>query len=155
MFQGLLTDEAVLYELSCLMSDPGSQQQVVHPDPFFANREAVLYTCLIALQDVRLDIGLTTWYPGTNTGAAHEAFKGEATKDELLKTYPAVLGTLSKGPCAIYDSRCLHCGTANKSMNSRSLFYFSFKNLVSECQEGDWGDECFVEGSGVGFGRVE
>ena len=122
----------------------------------------MLYTCFIALQDVRLDMGPTTWYPGTNTGAAHEAFKGEATKDELLKTYPAVLGTLSKGPCAIYDSRCLHCGTANKSMNSRSSFYFSiqkFKNWVSwesgECQEGNWGGECFVEGPGAGFGRVE
>lgn len=125
----LLTDNAVLYELSCLMSDPGSQRQVVHPDtPVFENKEAVLYTCFIALQDVRLDMGPTTWYPGTHTQAAHDAFKNDATKDDLLKTRPAVLGTLKKGSCAIFDSRCLHCGTANKSMDSRSLFYFSFKN---------------------------
>jgi ectoine hydroxylase-related dioxygenase (phytanoyl-CoA dioxygenase family) len=141
-FQGLLSDEAVLYELSCLMSDPGSQRQVVHPDtPFFANKEAVLYTCFIALQDVRLDMGPTTWYPGTHTGEAHAAFRDDASadagadadagasgKDQLLKTRQAVLGTLSKGSCAIFDSRCLHCGTANKSDDSRSLFYFSFKN---------------------------
>jgi len=125
----LLTDNAVLYELSCLMSDPGSQRQVVHPDtPFFADKEAVLYTCFIALQDVRLDMGPTTWYPGTHTQEAHDAFKNVATKDDLLKTRPAVLGTLKTGSCAIFDSRCLHCGTANKSMDSRSLFYFSFKS---------------------------
>lgn len=125
----LLTDNAVLYELSCLMSDPGSQRQVVHPDtPFFADKEAVLYTCFIALQDVRLDMGPTTWYPGTHTQEAHDAFKNVATKDDLLKTRPAVLGTLKTGSCAIFDSRCLHCGTANKSLDSRSLFYFSFKS---------------------------
>jgi ectoine hydroxylase-related dioxygenase (phytanoyl-CoA dioxygenase family) len=111
---------------------------VVHPDtPFFANKEAVLYTCFIALQDVRLDMGPKTWYPGTHTGEAHAAFRDDASasasagasgKDELLKTRQAVLGTLSKGSCAIFDSRCLHCGTANKSDDSRSLFYFSFKN---------------------------
>jgi ectoine hydroxylase-related dioxygenase (phytanoyl-CoA dioxygenase family) len=39
-----------------------------------------------------------------------------------------VLGTLSKGSCAIFDSRCLHCGTANRSDQSRALFYFSFKS---------------------------
>lgn len=145
----ILSDKAVLHEFSCLMSDPGSQRQVVHPDtPFIVGKGPALYTCFIALQDVRLDMGPTTWLPGTHTAEAHEAFKdtggpreafmntggssdgddGDSRKDALLKNQPAVLGLLSKGSCAIFDSRCLHCGTANKSMDSRALFYFSFKN---------------------------
>lgn len=131
----ILSDDAVLYELSCLMSDPGSQRQVIHPDtPFIEGRGPVLYTCFIALQDVRLDMGPTTWLPKTHTAEAHEAFldtdssNGESRKDALITNGKAVLGTLSKGSCAIFDSRCLHCGTANKSMDSRALFYFSFKN---------------------------
>jgi len=131
----ILSEDAVLYELSCLMSDPGSQRQVIHPDtPFIEGKGPVLYTCFIALQDVLLDMGPTTWLPGTHTAEAHEAFMdsdsstGESRKDDLIRNKPAVLGTLSKGSCAIFDSRCLHCGTANKSMDSRALFYFSFKN---------------------------
>lgn len=39
-----------------------------------------------------------------------------------------VLGLLPKGCCAIFDSRTLHCGGANRSDTSRALFYFTFKN---------------------------
>lgn len=133
----ILGEDAVLYELSCLISDPGSQRQVFHPDtPFIAGKGSVLYTCFIALQDIRLDMGPTIWLPGTHTAEAHEAFAdsvsglsgGETRKDELIRTRKAVLGTLPKGSCAIFDSRCLHCGTSNKSQDSRALFYFSFKN---------------------------
>jgi ectoine hydroxylase-related dioxygenase (phytanoyl-CoA dioxygenase family) len=131
----LLGKEAVLYELSCLMSDPGSQRQVVHPDtPYREDDEPVLYTCFIALQDINIDMGATIWIPGTNTRQAHELFKdedtslGESAKDRLLRTTPAVVGLLPKGCCAIFDSRTLHCGGSNKSETSRALFYFTFKN---------------------------
>ena len=139
--------DAKLYEFSTLMSDPGSQRQNVHPDtPYLDGKGPVLYTCFIALQDVTLDMGPTIWFPRTNNKQSHDAFMdtylsngggeggedGEepqlSPKDELIKTKPAVLGTLPKGSCAIFDSRTLHCGTANRSEKSRALFYFSFKN---------------------------
>ncbi|GFH44644.1 hypothetical protein CTEN210_01118 [Chaetoceros tenuissimus] len=125
-------EDAVLHELSTLISDKGSQRQNVHPDtPYLEHHpDPVLYTCFIALQDVELDMGPTTWYPNTHTKEAHEVFKaGGEGKDDLLANTPAVLGTLKKGSCAIFDSRCLHCGTSNQSAKdmSRALFYFSFK----------------------------
>ena len=136
--KALLGKGSILYELSCLVSDPGSHRQNLHPDtPHFEGKAAVLYTCFIALQDVRLDMGPTTWLPGTHTAEAHEAFQdsnspsdgGESRKDELIRTAPSVMGLLPKGCCAIFDSRLLHCGTANRSENdSRALFYFSFKD---------------------------
>ena len=125
-------EDAILHELSTLISDKGSQRQNVHPDtPFLDHHpDPVLYTCFIALQDVELDMGPTTWYLNTHTKEAHETFKaGGEDKDNLLANTPAVLGTLKKGSCAIFDSRCLHCGTSNQSAKdlSRALFYFSFK----------------------------
>lgn len=115
------------------MSDVGSQRQVIHPDtPFIDGKGPVLYTCFIALQDVTLDMGPTTWLPRTHTKEVHDAFTaGTESKDELLKKQPAVLGLLPKGSCGIFDSRLLHCGSANRSSDtskSRALFYFSFKN---------------------------
>ena len=131
----IFSDNAVLYEFSCLISDPGSQRQVIHPDtPFLEGKGPVLYTTFIALQDIHVDMGPTTWLPGTHTFEAHEEFKdddssnGQSRKDSLLRTSDIALGILPKGSCAIFDSRLLHCGTANRSEQSRALFYFSFKN---------------------------
>jgi len=52
VIETVFTDQAVLYELSCLISDPGSQRQVMHPDnPMIPGREEpTLLTCFIALQ---------------------------------------------------------------------------------------------------------
>ena len=138
--QQLLGKDAVLYELSCLISDPGSHRQVIHPDTpcASANEEPVLYTCFVALQDITVDMGPTTWMPGTHTLEAHETFQNEATKDDQLAAGPAVLGLLPKGSCGIFDSRLLHCGGANTCSSSsesgdsndsqRAVFYFSFRN---------------------------
>jgi ectoine hydroxylase-related dioxygenase (phytanoyl-CoA dioxygenase family) len=148
----LLTKDAVLYELSCLISDPESNRQNIHPDTPCAGRsddDPVLYTCFMALQDIHLDMGPTTWMPGTHTLAAHEQFQDDtlpssspqdgdningiakSPKDELLVKGPVVLGLLPKGSCGIFDSRLLHCGGANTSTdanNQRAVFYFSWKN---------------------------
>ena len=116
-----------------------SRCQVIHPDnPLTSDQdEPVLLTCFIALQDIDDEMGPTVWLPGTNTADAHVKFHDEtpdpatgvSPKDELLKTAPAVLGTLRKGCCAIYDSRVLHGGTDNRSADrTRALFYFSFRN---------------------------
>jgi len=138
LIETVLTDQAVLYELSCLISDPGSQRQVMHPDnPMIPGREEpTLLTCFIALQDVDINMGPTVYMPRTNTETIHEAFKdetvaegeSESPKDKLLRTKKTVLGTLTKGCCSIYDSRLLHCGSANRGKDSRAIFYFSFRN---------------------------
>jgi ectoine hydroxylase-related dioxygenase (phytanoyl-CoA dioxygenase family) len=136
----LLSPDAILYELSCLISDPGSQRQNVHPDnPFLdeMSNEPTLLTCFVALQDIDISMGPTVWIPGTHTKDVHEKFQDEtpgydgeeSSKDRLLRTRPHVLGMLKKGSCAIFDSRLLHCGSANRHEDiSRALFYFSFKN---------------------------
>jgi Phytanoyl-CoA dioxygenase (PhyH) len=150
-------DDPVLYELSTLISDPGSQRQVVHPDnPILAHAGGdgasdegsnnnnnngatapVLLTCFVALQDVTEDMGPTVYLPGTHTKEAHKQFfSGDdggggtpSPKDALLEANPKVLGLLRRGDCSLYDSRVLHCGSANRHPHqSRALFYMSFRN---------------------------
>jgi ectoine hydroxylase-related dioxygenase (phytanoyl-CoA dioxygenase family) len=139
----LISPEAILYELSCLISDPGSQRQNVHPDnPVIEQsnlsvNEPTLLTCFVALQDIDMSMGPTVWIPNTHTREVHEKFQNEqpgydgedSPKDGILRNSPHKLGLLKKGSCAIFDSRLLHCGSANRSEGtSRALFYFSFKN---------------------------
>jgi ectoine hydroxylase-related dioxygenase (phytanoyl-CoA dioxygenase family) len=147
-FETLLGKNAMLQEFSCLISDSGSDRQVIHPDtPFLKDstttttandkdtEDPVLCTCFIALQDITPEMGPTVWLPQTHTRAIHAQFmdetiaehQTESPKDALLRSRPAVVGTLPRGCCAIYDSRVLHCGTANRSNTSRALFYISFK----------------------------
>ncbi len=84
--ESILGKDALLREWSCLISDPQSQRQVVHPDTPW-QPEPVLYTCFLALQDVTLDMGPTTWLPETHTEAIHKQFQDESgPKDQLLAT---------------------------------------------------------------------
>ena len=142
LIESVFTDEAILYELSCLISEPGSQRQVMHPDnPIIPGREKpTLLTCFIALQDVDLNRGPTVFMPRTNTEQIHETFgdevvsdgKSESPKDELLRTRKTVLGILPKGCCAIFDSRLIHCGTANRGKKhgaDRVIFGFQVDKI--------------------------
>jgi ectoine hydroxylase-related dioxygenase (phytanoyl-CoA dioxygenase family) len=139
VFETLLGPNATLYELSCLISDPGSQRQNVHPDhPCLHNDHPLVVTCFVALQDITLDMGPTIWLPKTHCVTAHERFQSirvecmldspESPKDRLLRTTPCVVGILPKGSCVLFDSRLLHCGGANSSNSSRALLYVSFKH---------------------------
>jgi ectoine hydroxylase-related dioxygenase (phytanoyl-CoA dioxygenase family) len=132
-----LGEDAGLYELSCLISDPGSQRQVMHPDtPYGKNHDPVLYTCFIALQDIDPEMGPTVFLPNTHTKEAHEQFQDdmkpndedESPKDRFLRTTPHVLGVIPKGTCTIFDSRLIHGGSANISDKRRAIFYCSFKS---------------------------
>ena len=135
-YQTLCGKKAILREWSCLMSDPSSNRQVIHPDTPYS-KDAFFYTCFIALQDISLDMGPTTWMPKTHDSpeihaqyldkkkSANEEF---SPKDKLIASTPVVLGTLTKGSCAIFDSRLLHAGGANTSSKSRALLYFTFQN---------------------------
>jgi hypothetical protein len=121
---------SVLHELSCLISSPGSQRQVVHPDtPMLPMKDhPSVLTCFIALQDITADMGPTVFLPKTHTTLSHDQFQND--KETLLRNTPHVVAVLPKGSCAIFDSRLLHCGSANRSTaaDHRAIFYFSIRH---------------------------
>ena len=131
-FSECLGEDAVLYELASLISEPGSPLQPFHPDtPFLDDQGACVLTAFIALQPVEEDMGPTTFLPASHTAKDHEAFK---TKDDggeaylsLLRSRPVYRGLLGAGDATVFDSRLLHRGGANESKRRRVLFYASFR----------------------------
>jgi len=129
---GTLGEDAELYELAALVSDPRSPRQPVHPDtPFRVGDAAAIITTFVALQDVDETMGPTAIIPQTHTAEAHERFN---TKDDggrervaLLREYPNHVGVLRTGGANLIDSRVMHCGGSNGSPKRRVLFYFSFR----------------------------
>ena len=135
--------EARFNELACLISEPGSLQQPIHPDTPYTSTPP-LYACFVALQDVDIEMGPTVYLPGTHTAEEHTAFYGgnlERGRDvtgqrqapvaeDYLKSKTVKLGLLSKGDCALYNQQVLHCGSANESPDRvRRQFYVSVRDM--------------------------
>jgi ectoine hydroxylase-related dioxygenase (phytanoyl-CoA dioxygenase family) len=78
---------------------------------------------------VDLDMGPTTFLPGTATFECHESFTGNmAERDELLGKHEYRRSVLKKGDAAVMDSRTLHFGGPNVSDKRRVLIYFTIRN---------------------------
>jgi hypothetical protein len=121
----LVGDDAELFELASFVTINGAGRQVMHADTLWSKLPC-LYTCTIALQDITPDMGPTVFMKGSHTKQTHRVF--DKKPNSLLESTPHCLSTLSLGSAALYDSRTLHCGGANKSNKQRALFYFTFAN---------------------------
>lgn len=135
-------EHAIFNEVACLISEPGSKQQPIHPDTPYTPRPP-LYAAFVALQDVTLDMGPTVYLPGTHTKSEHTLFYGgdlERGQDRSGQRSPPIqeaylasksvkLGLLKKGDVALYNQQCLHCGSANESKDKvRRQFYISVRD---------------------------
>lgn len=131
LYENLVTMEGEFYELAAVITDPGSNRQTVHPDlPF--QEKAPLYVIFLALQDVTVQMGPTSFLMGTHTSKCNDIFNcgGASQKDELILKSECRLSTLKKGDAVLFDARTLHCGNANDSESTRALFNFSFRNAA-------------------------
>lgn len=122
-------DDITLYELSALISEPGSPRQPVHPDNPH-QQVTPLVTVFIALQDITREMGPTNFLPKSNTAAVHAVFNDVPKRDELLQNSHSVVALLKAGDASLFDSRTLHCGGANDREEgaTRVLMYMSFRN---------------------------
>jgi len=120
-------DDATLYELSALISEPGSSRQPVHPDNPH-QEEPPLFTVFIALQDIEMNMGPTSFIPRTHNAVAHAAYNDVPQgRDDLLRSRKSAVALLNVGDASLFDSRSLHCGGANNGA-TRVLLYMSFRN---------------------------
>lgn len=131
LYENLVTLEGEFYELAAVVTNPGSNRQIVHPDlPYQA--KAPLYVIFLALQDVTEKMGPTSFLLRTHTSKANDIFSSGdmARKDTQLLKCDCRLSTLKKGDAVLFDARTLHCGNANdeESGRTRALFNFSFRN---------------------------
>lgn len=129
--ESVLGKDAELYELSTLISDPGSKSQPLHPDILYQDTVHPILTCFVALQDIDDDMGPTVFMPKSANKKYHQDLKNRHLDPEakgLVANAYNVRATLDKGDCSLYSAMTLHCGSANISDKRRSLFYFSFRN---------------------------
>jgi hypothetical protein len=124
LLTNLASSNGSVHELAAFVSMPGAGRQVLHADTLWSPTASV-YTCTVALQDVTPAMGPTVFLPATHSRAAHRRFDASATRAALLAEAPHLLSTLAAGDAAVYDSRVLHCGGANRSARPRVLLYLS------------------------------
>ena len=144
LLKEVVSDDGMLQEIACLISEPGSKTQPLHPDTPYTPIPP-LYACFVALQDVTVEMGPTVYLPGTHTEEAHTAFYGGDISigrdtsgmrtppicEDFLRAQPVKLGLLKAGDCALYNQQTLHCGSANESEDRvRRQFYISMRNAA-------------------------
>jgi hypothetical protein len=106
-------DDIILYELSSLISEPGSPRQPIHPDNPYQDVPP-LFTVFIALQDITIGMGPTCFIPRSHSKEAHEEYNESVPRrDELLRNSRSVVALLGAGDGSLFDSRTMHCGGAN------------------------------------------
>ena len=136
----VLTDDALMCELACLIADPGATRQQLHADTTFEDR-GFLVTAFIALQDLHPDMGGTLVIPGSANRVAHDSMinvvgdgTGRYERRILCERGKRFEG--DAGTALLMDSRCLHCGGANTaesvSGSRRRLLYVTFQ--VPHCR---------------------
>jgi len=97
-----------------------------------ATETALIFTSLLALQDIDADMGPTHVWPATHTVEHHATLwstnaAGKLSVEEADKAFgiPHKKMTLSKGDLVLYDSRTMHCGGANSTEKRRSVLCIS------------------------------
>ena len=126
ILEELLGKDAILYELACMISDPGSNRQEIHPDVVFEPNEIPLIACFVSLQDIDSTMGPTVFIPDTISEDHHRSINNKDLADQMLQNIPSSISTLGTGDCSLYNPMMLHAGGGNESNRRRRLFYFTF-----------------------------
>jgi len=112
--------------------DEDADDDVGHIVKAVATETALIFTSLLALQDVKPEMGPTHVWPATHTVEHHATLWGTNISGKLsVIDADKAFGvehrkmTLCKGDLVLYDSRTMHCGGANMSDERRSVFCVS------------------------------
>jgi ectoine hydroxylase-related dioxygenase (phytanoyl-CoA dioxygenase family) len=131
MMEQVLTADAELTELACLISDPGASAQPLHSDTSIEKKGSArarestctVLTAFIALQDIDTHLmGPTEVVPGSHCENAHEALRagnrcrGGGAGRLIASGYaPPIPVLLRCGDVLLMDSRLVHRGGANEA----------------------------------------
>ena len=136
----LITDEALICELACIISDPGAPRQQLHADTKIGDR-GWLVSMFVALQDVASDMGGTIVVPRSHHERLHADFEAACcsgsseklacTTSDAQEAWAVSRGAQRfegrAGDALLFDSRLLHCGGANTSTSRRRMLYVTWK----------------------------
>ena len=150
VLRSALGPKAVMWELACIVANPGAPHQSFHRDAGEPSQpQPGLFSVFIALQDVTCEMGPTVFIPRTHSDEAMAADQQlrEAEERYLAARERAIadIGLLADaesaarayksmnrapllraGDALVYDSRLRHCGSANVCAEPRRIFNFGF-----------------------------
>lgn len=136
LIEDLVSRDAILAELACIVSDPGAKQQPLHADTLrIGSACAPSLTLFVPLQDTGASMGPTIVCQGTHNLESHVSlFKCEQVlmpQDVVVKKHGCLPAVSSSGTALVMNSNLLHCGGANLSEpmggGRRRLFYVTFQ----------------------------
>lgn len=136
LLEDLVSRDAILAELACIVSDPGAKQQPLHADTLrIGSACAPSLTVFVPLQDTRASMGPTILCQGTHNLSSHlSLFKCEQVfmpQDVIVKKHRGLPAVSSSGTAIIMNSNLLHCGGANLPAemggSRRRLLYVTFQ----------------------------
>jgi len=136
LLEDLVSRDAILAELACIVSDPGAKQQPLHADTLrIGSACAPSLTVFVPLQETRASMGPTILCQGTHNLASHlSLFKCEQVfmpQDVIVKKHGGLPAVSSPGTAILMNSNLLHCGGANLPAamggSRRRLFYVTFQ----------------------------
>lgn len=135
-----LVEQAVLVELSAIISFPGAAAQATHSDVPWNSDDPQLLSVFVAMQDTSLGKGPTRIYPGTHTSEGHDCAaaargysSGPGSGDTQLREAlgeqfgQPVMPEMQAGDATIIDVRCFHGGLANESDAARAYLCATFQ----------------------------
>ena len=137
----VITDEALICELACIVSDPGAPRQQLHADTKIGPDQGWLVSMFVALQDVASDMGGTVIVPSSHRAELHADFhaaccsggseESACTASDAQEDWAVSRGAQRfegrAGDALLFDSRVLHCGGANTSAKRRRMLYVTWK----------------------------
>lgn len=130
LIEHCLTLDALVAELSCLISNPGAIRQPWHPDSLLPSPCGVpLYTCFVALQSIDPSMGPTRVLPGTHSSEWHGRLRDEGARGNKARRKIESMDehmACEVGDAFLMDSRLWHCGGSNGSAQRRRVLYVSF-----------------------------
>lgn len=132
LLEDLVSRDAILAELACIVSDPGARQQPLHADTLrIGSACAPSLTIFLPLQDMSASMGPTVLCQGSHNLESHVSlFKCEQVfmpQDVVLKKHGGLPAVCEEGTAIVMNSNLLHCGGANlpepMGGRRRRLFY--------------------------------
>jgi ectoine hydroxylase-related dioxygenase (phytanoyl-CoA dioxygenase family) len=134
----MVSNQGEFYEFAGIITNPGSDRQQIHPDHLPHREEAPLYVIFLALQDITLPMGPTTFLVGTQSRKERDKFDDPSKKDEQLKNATSRVALLNKGDSVLFDARILHSGNANVDFDNDSMrMMFNSNGLPAFTKYGD------------------
>eukprot|EP01064_Diplonema_japonicum_P035925 TRINITY_DN7915_c2_g4_i1.p1 TRINITY_DN7915_c2_g4~~TRINITY_DN7915_c2_g4_i1.p1 ORF type:complete len:301 (+),score=60.08 TRINITY_DN7915_c2_g4_i1:49-951(+) len=132
VFSTLMGGDSVLYELCSLVNLNGATRQRTHADFHYDIEDSSkMYSILLALQDITVEMGPTEIFLSSHTKDFHDTYCSKGCEDHLMERdgHHAKLALLKAGDMLVMHSNIVHRGGPSTYPEPRAYLWISFLSL--------------------------